>query len=281
VSRGQIDPTVDTSPIPPAIAAEIEARLGSLSRRHSVSIPLAIESGSRAWGFPSPDSDYDCRFIFVRSIDDYLSPWARRDVIEMPIEGDYDVNGWELGKALRLMLKGNAVILEWLQSPIIYDIDTGFRDEFLALAQRYSDRRTVGLHYLHLGEKQWNTFFGANREEGSVKKIFYVLRPAMALRWMALHPDHAVPPMHFPTLVEQSDLTRDVHDLIADLLKRKAATRELGTAPVPLALAGLIEKEFETAKDWLQTLPTSTFANAQEEVEAFFRGAVRRLAPKA
>jgi hypothetical protein len=82
-------------------------------------MPLAIESGSRAWGFPSPDSDYDCRFIFVRPIEDYLSPWQRRDVIETPLEGDFDVNGWELGKAIRLLAKGNAVIIEWLMSPIV------------------------------------------------------------------------------------------------------------------------------------------------------------------
>src|SRR6187399_351008 len=101
----------------PVVVAEIDARLAAVERDEQVRIPIAIESGSRAWGFPSPDSDYDCRFVYVRRPDAYLSPWVPRDVIETPLVGDLDVNGWDLGKALKLMLKGNAVILEWLRSP--------------------------------------------------------------------------------------------------------------------------------------------------------------------
>src|SRR3712207_5563631 len=96
----------------PAIVATIDGRLDLIERSHRVRLPLAIESGSRAWGFPSPDSDYDCRFIFVRCEEDYLSLRPKRDVIETPLEGELDVNGWDLAKALRLMLKGNAVVLE-------------------------------------------------------------------------------------------------------------------------------------------------------------------------
>jgi len=95
----------------PTVVAEIDARLGSLG----VAIPWAIESGSRAWGFPSPDSDYDCRFIFVRSASDYLSLWPKRDVIETPLDEIFDVNGWDLIKAVRLLVQGNAVVAEWLQ----------------------------------------------------------------------------------------------------------------------------------------------------------------------
>jgi predicted nucleotidyltransferase len=276
-----MDTEASSGDILPAVSAEIRARLADLRGRLAVAIPLAVESGSRAWGFPSPDSDYDCRFVFVRRVDDYLSPWARRDVIEMPIEGDFDINGWELGKALKLMLKGNAVILEWLQSPIVYDVDVSFREGFLALAQSHADRRIVGLHYFHLGVGQWNSFFGGDRKPGPVKKIFYALRPAVALRWMLLHRDHAVPPMHFPTLLEQCDLGTEVRAPIADLLQRKATTRELGTAPVPPALAGFIESEFAHAQDWLHALPSRTNVDAREDVEAFFRSAVRRLAPQA
>ena len=74
--------------VPPAVMVEMGERLAALRRQHGVAIPLAIESGSRAWGFPSPDSDYDCRFVFVRRVDEYLSPWRRRDVIEEPIDGE-------------------------------------------------------------------------------------------------------------------------------------------------------------------------------------------------
>lgn len=104
----------------PVTVEQIDARLDDIEVDDRVAIAWAIESGSRAWGFPSPDSDYDCRFLFVRQVDDYLSPWVRRDVIETPLEGDLDVNGWDLGKAIKLLLKGNAVVIEWLTSPIAY-----------------------------------------------------------------------------------------------------------------------------------------------------------------
>lgn len=134
---------------------EIDRRLEDISTQHKVKIAWAIESGSRAWGFPSPDSDYDARFIYVRSVDQYLSPWAPRDVIEMPVEDDMDVNGWDLSKAIKLMLKGNAVVLEWLQSPIIYSGDLLFKEEMLSLANQCANRISTMRHYFHLGTQQW------------------------------------------------------------------------------------------------------------------------------
>src|SRR3954451_8834983 len=113
------------------VVDKIDARLRHIAAHDDVAIPLAIESGSRAWGFPSPDSDYDCRFLFFRRTDDYLSPWRRRDVIELPLDDELDINGWEFGKALKLLLKGNAVVIEWLTSPIAYRGDPHFRDALL------------------------------------------------------------------------------------------------------------------------------------------------------
>ncbi|MCW5777822.1 MAG: nucleotidyltransferase domain-containing protein, partial [Phycisphaeraceae bacterium] len=160
--------------------ARIDTLLDRVAAEHGVFLPLAIESGSRAWGFPSPDSDYDCRFVFVRPIVQHLTPWTPRDVIEFPPQGDLDVNGWDLGKALRLMLRGNAVIIEWLCSPIIYRGEGWFRDAFLELARRAATRGAIGRHYLHLGERQRRVHFS---DEGNVplKKIFYALRPAAAV----------------------------------------------------------------------------------------------------
>lgn len=76
---------------------------------------IAVESGSRAWGFPSPDSDYDIRFIHIHPRDWYLSLQPGRDVIERPIIDNIDLNGWDLRKALGLLLKSNAVVSEWLE----------------------------------------------------------------------------------------------------------------------------------------------------------------------
>ena len=46
--------------------------LKKIEEQENVKIIMAIESGSRAWGFASPDSDYDVRFIYVRKEEDYL-----------------------------------------------------------------------------------------------------------------------------------------------------------------------------------------------------------------
>jgi predicted nucleotidyltransferase len=146
----------------PSAVAAVDEALSSIKREHKVRIPLAIESGSRAWGFPSPDSDYDCRFIFVRPTDQLVTLWPARDVIELPIEGDLDVSGWELGKALRLLLKGNAVVIEWLMSPIIYGAVIEFRDELIAFAESFADPVRIQSHYLHLGARQRVTYLAGN-----------------------------------------------------------------------------------------------------------------------
>ena len=115
------------SSLDPAVVAEIDARLAGVETEHGVRIAWAVESGSRAWGFPSPDSDYDCRFLYVRPREDCLSLWPARDVIETPLDAVFDVNGWDLAKAVRLVVTGNAVASEWLRSPIVYPGDALFR----------------------------------------------------------------------------------------------------------------------------------------------------------
>lgn len=237
--------------IPPsmdlAIVAEIDARLDGIISDHNVTIAFAIESGSRAWGFPSPDSDYDCRFVFIRPRQDYLSLFRKRDVIETPLTPLLDVNGWDLGKALKLLLKGNAVIIEWLTSPIVYQAKDGFREDLLALAMDIADRNLIAKHYLHLARRtraQWLS----DPEQVALKKLFYVLRPALALRWLRLHPQARVAPMHFPTLCAQSAMDGYVATEIERLLELKAATREMGTGVAPNALMELIAAELDIAE---------------------------------
>jgi predicted nucleotidyltransferase len=266
--------------LPPSFAevavAAIDARLADIQNGHGVSIPLAIESGSRAWGFPSPDSDYDCRFVFVRPVDQYLSPWQQRDVIETALEGDLDVNGWDLVKAIKLLLKGNAVIIEWLASPIVYGGDAQFRDDFLALAARHASRELIGRHYLHLGDRQRRVYFGEGKRVAQ-KKIFYALRPAAALRWLRLHPGEAVAPMHLPTLMAACDPPRDVVAITEDLTARKAVTRELGDTALPEPIARFIDEEFEAARTVFETGPVAITEDAKRDADVFFRQTVTRL----
>lgn len=227
-------------------------------------------------GVPSPDSDYDCRFVFVRPIRQHLTPWPQRDVIEFAMEDDLDANGWELGKALRLLLKGNAVIIEWLRSPVIYRGEAWFRDGFLDLARRVANREAVARHYLHLGERQRRVCFGDGTAVAQ-KKIFYALRPAATLRWLRMHPGDAVAPMNFPALMEACDppapLRRDVQDLLAS----KALTRELGEAPLSPVISAFIDQEFQDARALWAAGRARATPDEQAQATDFYREAVERL----
>ncbi len=260
----------------PEAVARVGERLDAIARDEPVAIPLAIESGSRAWGFPSPDSDYDCRFLFVRPVRHYLSPWPRRDVIETPLTGELDVSGWDLRKSLTLLLKGDAVLIKWLTSPITYDCDPQFREALLALARRTADRALIARHYLHLGERQRRSYFGNGRLVPQ-KKIFYALRPAVALRWLRRHPGEAVAPMNFPQLLAECEPPEQVVEIAAQLTARKALTRELGSEPLPAPIAAFIDGEFALARDSLEMLQVADNPGGRAEAEAFFLSAVQRL----
>jgi predicted nucleotidyltransferase len=252
------------SSLDPAVVAEIDRRLASVIDEHDVRIPWAIESGSRAWGFPSPDSDYDCRFLFVRSRDHYLSLWPERDVIETPLDDTYDVNGWDLAKTLKLIAKGNATAIEWLRSPIVYTGDEGFRDELLALAGDIGDRVAVGRHYLHVAQQQ-------RAGAPTLKRFFYVLRPATALRWLDTHPGDAVPPMDLPTLLAESDVTDEVRDAALELIAVKSETREMGVGSPPDVLERFVTAQLDRAAHFETDVPKHDLVRVQALTDEFFR----------
>lgn len=251
----------------PAAVAAVDAELDRVAAEHGVALRLAIESGSRAWGFPSPDSDYDCRFVYVASLETYLSPWRTRDVIETPLVGLLDVNGWDLAKALRLLVQGNAVIVEWLMSPIVYRGDERFRDRLRAVAAEVADRDRVARHYLHLGARQW----ALSERTGGLKKLFYSLRPAMALRWLREHPGAAVAPMHLPTLLAECELPAEVVAAVAELTELKSRTREMGSGAVPAPIAAFVTGEFEVAREVFAERAPRDLTAARAITGEFFR----------
>jgi predicted nucleotidyltransferase len=255
--------------------ARIDAAVDGIVREHGVAIGLAVESGSRAWGFPSPDSDYDCRFVYIRPLAHYLTPWPRRDVIELPLVDELDINGWDLAKSLKLLMKGNAVIIEWLTSPLVYRGDEEFFSSFLALAHAVADRNLVIRHYLHLSE-EFRRRHLSDPAAVPLKKLFYALRPAAAIRWLARHSEAAVAPMHFPTLMAESELPPDVATIVADLLACKATTRELGTGPLPRPLATFIDGELEWARANTARRGPSQRREQHAMCETFFAETVRR-----
>lgn len=176
--------------IPPDIREEILARLHGAEQEHEVRILFAIESGSRAWGFASPTSDYDVRFIYAhpRSWHVAVEAEERRDVIEYPITDDIDLNGWDVRKALRLFWKCNPAFVEWIQSPISYIEADGFRRAALDLLPAvYVAER--GIH--HYRSMARTTYLGHLRgEQVSLKKYLYVLRALLAIRWIDIIARH-------------------------------------------------------------------------------------------
>jgi predicted nucleotidyltransferase len=262
--------------IPPefdgATVKAIDARLDQIEHEHRVSVPWAIESGSRAWGFASPDSDYDCRFFFVRTASDYLDPWRPRDVIETPLDGLLDVNGWDLIKAVRLAVAGNATVGEWLRSPLVYRGSPEFRADLLDLVENVFDRSQVRRHYLHVGRAQWSH---AVEPAGTVhlKRVFYAIRPAVTLAWM--ENSSGVPPMNLDELLAEVEVPDDVRLELHDLRERKSRTREMGTAPAPPAISSWVQQQFAKVDDAVERPSHAKRAIARER----FAVMVERFAP--
>ncbi|CAK0778386.1 conserved hypothetical protein [Gammaproteobacteria bacterium] len=140
----------DVHPIDPAIRAQIEEHLAAIESKHGVRVLYACESGSRGWGFASPDSDYDVRFIYVHPLPWYLCVSPQRDVIELPLSKVLDINGWELRKALGLLKKGNATLIEWLDSPVIYRAEPKFIEAMRAAAHQTHQPERSFHHYIHM-----------------------------------------------------------------------------------------------------------------------------------
>lgn len=233
--------------IDPKRRLEIETKIAGIEEGNQVKVLFAIESGSRAWGFPSPDSDYDVRFVYAHKPDSYLSIFDRRDVIELPIEGDLDINGWDIRKALSLLLKPNPVLLEWLSSPIKYKWDDGVCKSLVDFANEVVVPRECIPHYYHLARRQWLRNIEGETSV-NLKKYFYVLRPALAIRWARLNPG-TLPPMNFQQLVAGVGIEGALQSKIGELLRAKAKASEVGTGRRIAALDDLIEFELSWGAD--------------------------------
>ena len=240
-------PVVDQTShaIDPTMRREIVQRLAAIEATHEVRLLLAVESGSRAWGFPSPDSDYDVRFIYVRPRDWYLSLAPGREVIESPIEDDIDLNGWDVRKALGLLLKSNAVVSEWMLSPIRYRTDDPFITGLAALADDLLNPRAIAYHYARSGKLAADRWLDGEGDV-PVKKYFYALRPALAIRAIRLNPASR-PPMNLQALVAASDLPAALIEQIDGLVEAKARTNERSNGTRLPEIDALIRSELERA----------------------------------
>ena len=242
----------------------IKAQLRDIETREHCRILLAVESGSRAWGFPSPDSDYDVRFLYVRPKEFYLKLEQTRDVIELPISDALDINGWDLDKTLRLLYHSNPTLFEWLSSPVVYET-TPHAEELRAVSFRYFSSKSGLWHYLHMAEGNYRAYLRG--EMVRAKKYFYVLRPLLACLWIL---DRGTPPpVPFADLAA-AQLDPGLQDAVAHLLDLKMNSPEVKEIPRIALLNDYIEETLPRIRARISALPEEP-APDWEELNSLFR----------
>ena len=225
---------------------KIIARLREIEEEHKVKILYACESGSRAWGFPSADSDFDVRFLYLHNPEWYLSIRKKRDVIEYPVNEQLDLSGWDLQKALLLFKKSNPPLMEWLGSPIVYLEEYSIAQQMRALAEEYYSSIASSYHYLHMAQGNYREYMKG--ETVWIKKYFYVLRPILAVQW--IERKYGVVPTRFEVLVEKLVKERELKNAINALIQSKRDGEELDYGPRIIPISEFIEKELERFENY-------------------------------
>lgn len=241
----------------------IKEKLREIEEKEQVRIIYAIESGSRAWGFASPDSDYDVRFIYVRKPEAYLKLKKLRDVIEWQLDETLDINGWDLQKALRLLYSSNPTLFEWANSPIVYQ--SSYEWEMLRpIINDYFSSKAGLYHYLNTAIGNYREYLKG--ETVRLKKYFYVIRPILACKWIL--DKKSPPPMLFTDLVK-AELEPELRPVINDLLDKKMNSPEIEEAPRINTLNMYIDEKLVTLKEIVNVL-ASDKRQSYEELDKVF-----------
>lgn len=227
---------------------EIQKILTEIEEKEAVTILLAVESGSRAWGFASPDSDYDVRFIYVRNQKEYLKLNEVKDVIEWQLDDVLDVNGWDLKKALMQFHRSNATLFEWSNSPIVYKKSTLW-EEIYECAKIYFSRKAAIYHYYGTARSTLNGYL--LEEQVKYKKYFYALRPLLACQYIEQY--NSVPPVLFDDLL-QMDLPKGLRQGIDELLEVKKVTDEKEVNPHIPVIIDFIKTETKRQKQLVEVM---------------------------
>ena len=241
----------------------IPAKLKEIEQRENVRILHCIESGSRAWGFASPDSDYDVRFVYVRPAEYYLRLDKTRDVIEWQLDDTLDINGWDLQKALRLLHTSNPTLFEWNNSPIVYKTTPEWA-EISEVIGHYFQKKAGLYHYLSTAKKNYREYLKADMVR--LKKYFYVLRPILACRWIL--EKQTPPPMLFSELADAC-LDEALVPAVNSLLRLKMETPEIGLGPRIDVINEYLDASIAEIEQWIQSLSGDEKAS-WEELNALF-----------
>ena len=222
---------------------KIQEKLNEIEKQENVKILLAIESGSRAWGFASPDSDYDVRFIYVRPMEEYLKLNEQKDIIEWQLDDVLDINGWDLKKTLIQFKRGNATLFEWSNSPIIYQKSDKWNDIY-DIAKDYFSAKSSVYHYYATAKNTFLTHLQENMIK--YKKYFYALRPLLACKYIEKY--NCPPPVLFDELLKL-ELSYELREGIDKLLEIKKITDEKTLNPQIPVIYDFIANEINIQKD--------------------------------
>lgn len=249
---------------------KIQNYLSQLEKEKGIRILLACETGSRAWGFPSPDSDYDVRILYVHEKDWYLSLREGKDSIEEMLENnDLDITGWDLRKSLRLLWKSNPALLERIQSPIVYQEYDGFIPDIQHLAGHFYSRIASMHHYLSMGKKCFEEV--QDQQEYKLKKLFYALRTATATKWILDREE--MPPIEFQKMLDGLDIDPNVLHRIAELIELKSTISEAYLHQGEKEIFHFIKNALDKADLQAKTLPAAK--GNVEQLDEFFRKYLR------
>ena len=218
-----------------------EAVLGHLKeveREHRVRVLLAVESGSRAWGFESENSDWDVRIVYVHRPEWYLSVERRRDVIEKMYDDGVDLSGWDLKKALSLFRQSNPSFLEWIHSPIVYLADDGFVRRIREVEAGYFNPVRMMYHYNHIYLTHEGRYL--QRDKCKMKVFFYYLRGVLGCMW--IDRNGTLPPVAFRELVEATVEDAGLRDKIDKLIQMKKSGKECDMHMVDSALIDYVQR---------------------------------------
>ncbi len=224
----------------------VAAKLTEIEEKGNVRILHAVESGSRAWGFTSPDSDYDVRFIYVRTKDDYLRLEAVKDTIDWELDETLDINGWDVRKALQHFHKSNATVFEWANSPIVYKTTDEWK-QIYEVGKQYFSCKSAMYHYYGTAQKTYNEYL--NEEYVKYKKYFYALRPILAAKW--IEKKKCPPPVLFQELVDEV-LEEDMKEPVAKLVERKTKMNESDQAKRLVKISNYLLENIAYYKELLE-----------------------------
>lgn len=243
---------------------QILTKLTEIEQEQRVRIIYACESGSRAWAFPSTDSDYDVRFIYVHPTPWYLGISQKRDVIDVPVGPILDINGWDVRKTLSLLRKSNGPLLEWLTSPIVYHEHSQVMEFLKNISQQAFLAKTVCWHYLAMAKGMMETV--NSTDQPRIKTYLYALRSVLCCLWIIEMKTQ--PPVLFQILKENLLTSGRIMKLVEMILDKRAAGGEKETIT---RLSELDEYLYDTMLWISENIPENTPGPDLEIYDQAFR----------